>query len=80
MTRSAAPDATMKVDLEVLERAYEILQGIRQHSGDMEEDELLDPDSHLYFIDAFDMPVWHWSIERSTFDRLDAVVSYLRLV
>ncbi|KAH9938205.1 DNA polymerase epsilon subunit B [Fomitopsis serialis] len=31
--------------------------------------EAVDPDSHLHFIDAFDMPLWHWSHERSTFER-----------
>ncbi|KAH9951642.1 epsilon DNA polymerase [Amylocystis lapponica] len=61
-------DAQMKVSLDVLQRVYESFQG----SGDNQsqgESELLDPDSHLFFINAFEMPAWNWSHERSTFER-----------
>ncbi|KIY49307.1 DNA polymerase epsilon, subunit B [Fistulina hepatica ATCC 64428] len=59
-------DATMKVSVAVLRRVYEALS----EEGDNEyEKEHLDPDSHLYFINAFDMPAWHWSVERETFER-----------
>lgn len=57
----------MKVSLDVLNRVYEAFQ-----SGDSEgaqEHAVLDPDSHLYVIDAFEMPSWNWSSERSTFER-----------
>jgi hypothetical protein len=60
-------DAAMKVSLSILQRVYEALQD--QGSGDHAETELLDPDSHLYVIDAFEMPSWNWSHERGTFER-----------
>ncbi|KAF9226558.1 DNA polymerase epsilon, subunit B [Gyrodon lividus] len=60
-------DAAMKVSLSILQRVYEGLQD--QGSGGVTETELLDPESHLYVIDAFEMPVWNWSHERGTFDR-----------
>jgi DNA polymerase epsilon subunit 2 len=58
----------MKVMLPILKRVYELLQV----SGDQRtgvNDMYLDPDTHLWFIDAFEMPTWHWSHERSTFER-----------
>lgn len=57
----------MKVSLSILQRVYEALQD--QGSGDHAETELLDPESHLYVVDAFDMPAWNWSHERGTFER-----------
>ncbi|TFK43454.1 epsilon DNA polymerase [Crucibulum laeve] len=63
-------DATMKVSLEVLQRVYESLQDQGQHSA-VEKDSI-DPDSHLFFIDAFEMPRWQWSQERGTFERIIA--------
>ncbi|KAL1946865.1 hypothetical protein VTO73DRAFT_14969 [Trametes versicolor] len=60
-------DAQMKVSLDVLNRVYEAFQ-----SGDNEgaqEHAVLDPDSHFHVIDAFEMPSWNWSSERSTFER-----------
>lgn len=58
----------MKVTLPILERVYEIVQGHTEQNGEGEQD-TLDPDSHLFFIDAFNMPLWHWSPERSTFEK-----------
>ena len=58
----------MKVSLDVLGRVY----GNMRNQGDRSlEDsrETLDPDSHLHFVDAFDMPLWHWSVERGTFEK-----------
>lgn len=57
----------MKVSLDVLHRVYEAFQngegdGAPKHT-------LLDPDNHLFVIDAFEMPLWNWSTERSTFER-----------
>jgi DNA polymerase epsilon subunit 2 len=60
-------DAAMKVSLSILQRVYEALQD--QGSGDRAETELLDPDSLLYVVDAFEMPGWNWSHERGTFER-----------
>ncbi|KAF9247304.1 DNA polymerase epsilon, subunit B [Melanogaster broomeanus] len=60
-------DAVMKVSLPILQRVYEALQD--QGSGDATETELLDPESHLYVLDAFEMPAWNWSHERGTFER-----------
>ncbi|KAH7887661.1 DNA polymerase epsilon, subunit B [Phlebopus sp. FC_14] len=60
-------DAIMKVSLAILQRVYNALQD--QGSGDPTDAELLDPESHLYVIDAFEMPPWNWSLERGTFER-----------
>jgi DNA polymerase epsilon subunit 2 len=57
----------MKVSLSILRRVYEVLQD--QGSGDVAETELLDPESHLHVVDAFEMPAWNWSHERGTFER-----------
>lgn len=57
----------MKVSLPILQRVYEALQD--QGSGDHTETELLDPESHLFVVDAFEMPVWNWSHERGTFEK-----------
>ncbi|KAJ6628723.1 DNA polymerase alpha/epsilon subunit B-domain-containing protein [Mycena sp. CBHHK59/15] len=61
-------DALMKVSLDVLQRVYESLQdqGQRQDTGK----ETIDPESHLFVIDAFEMPLWHWSPERGTFEKV----------
>lgn len=61
------PDAQMKVSLDVLQRVYETFQ-----DGENNEEEghaQLDPESHLFFIGAYEMPLWNWSTERSTFER-----------
>jgi DNA polymerase epsilon subunit 2 len=57
----------MKVSVDVLRRVYESLRD--QGEATSTEKEFLDPDSHLNFIDAFDMPLWHWSSERGTFEK-----------
>ena len=57
----------MKVSLDVLHRVYETFQ-----NGDEDGEQgraQLDPDSHLFVIDAYEMPLWNWSTERSTFER-----------
>lgn len=59
-------DAAMKVSLDILRRVYDALQ---DQGNPGEAEELLDPDSHLYFVDAFEMPSWHWSQERGTFEK-----------
>ncbi|KAI0375580.1 epsilon DNA polymerase [Pilatotrama ljubarskyi] len=60
-------DAQMKVSLDVLHRVYEAFQN--GDGGGAQEHALLDLDHHLFVIDAFDMPLWNWSTERSTFER-----------
>lgn len=57
----------MKVNVTVLERVYESLQGESQREDHVVD--RLDPDNHLFIIDAFEMPRWHWSPERGTFER-----------
>lgn len=57
----------MKVSSEVLERVYLALQDQGQRAE--EEVETIDPESHLFFVDAFEMPQWHWSQERGTFEK-----------
>lgn len=67
-------DATMKVSVDILHRVYESLQDQGQRT-DVEK-ELIDPESHLFIINAFDMPLWRWSQESGTFAKL--VYSYYR--
>ncbi|KAG6810867.1 hypothetical protein H0H92_009988, partial [Tricholoma furcatifolium] len=63
-------DVNMKVDLNILERVY---QGMRNQTEQIDEEkELLDPESHFYVINAFDMPLWHWSSETGTFTKAQA--------
>lgn len=56
----------MKVSVEILKRVYGSLQDQGQQSN---EKDLIDPESHLYIINAFEMPLWHWSQENGTFQR-----------
>ena len=56
----------MKVSLSLLKRAYLTLQEKDENSDD---GDLLNPEDHLHFIDAYEMPQWHWSSERNTFER-----------
>jgi DNA polymerase epsilon subunit 2 len=44
------------------------MQGESQRD-EQDHTEQLDPESHLFFVNAFDMPPWHWSVERSTFEK-----------
>lgn len=57
----------MKVAVEVLKRVYEAMhdQGDRSQA----ERELIDPENHLFVIDAFEMPRWTWSQERGSFEK-----------
>ena len=56
----------MKVSVNVLKRVYESLQN--QGERPEIEKEIIDPENHLFFIDAFEMPRWTWSQERGTFE------------
>jgi DNA polymerase epsilon subunit 2 len=57
----------MKVSVDVLQRVYESLQDQGQRT-DVEK-EIIDPENHLFVIDAFEMPLWHWTPERGTFEK-----------
>ncbi|KAK7061812.1 DNA polymerase epsilon subunit [Favolaschia claudopus] len=63
-------DATMKVSIDVLQRVYESLQDQGQRTDQGKE--AIDPESHLFVIDAFEMPLWNWSSERGTFEKFSA--------
>ncbi|KAF8076498.1 DNA polymerase alpha/epsilon subunit B-domain-containing protein [Lyophyllum atratum] len=64
---SKQEDVDMKVNVEILSRVYESMRDPDQRP-DMEK-ELIDPESHLFFINAFEMPSWHWSQENGTFTK-----------
>ena len=57
----------MKVSLDVLQRVYETFQNGEEDGGQGQAQ--IDPDSHFFVIDAYEMPLWNWSTERSTFER-----------
>jgi DNA polymerase epsilon subunit 2 len=58
----------MKVSLDILRRVYETLQDQGDRTDDQKKD-ALEPDNHLFFINAYEMPLWHWSQERGTFEK-----------
>uniref|UniRef100_A0A0W0FJU1 DNA polymerase epsilon subunit n=1 Tax=Moniliophthora roreri TaxID=221103 RepID=A0A0W0FJU1_MONRR len=59
--------ASMKVTVELLRRVYDHLQD--DNEGANGGNEIIDPESHLYVVNSFDMPAWHWSVERGTFEK-----------
>jgi DNA polymerase epsilon subunit 2 len=71
-TDNSCLDATMKVSVNVLKRVYESLQNQGERSEI--EKEIIDPENHLFFIDAFEMPRWTWSPERGTFEMYVIIV------
>jgi DNA polymerase epsilon subunit 2 len=66
--KSVSLDAVMKVSLEILRRVYEIVQDQGNKTNDKQK-ETIDPESHLFFISAYEMPLWNWSQERGTFEK-----------
>jgi DNA polymerase epsilon subunit 2 len=66
----------MKVSVEILNRVYESLQDQGQQS---DEKDLIDPESHLYIVNAFEMPLWHWSQENGTFQKSVAPPTDLKI-
>lgn len=66
-------DATMKVSIEVLQRVYTSLQDQDEDNGGGTDGAVyrdgLNPENHLWFVDSFEMPRWHWSNERGAFER-----------
>ncbi|TFY82947.1 hypothetical protein EWM64_g1062 [Hericium alpestre] len=68
----------MKVSLSVLKRVYEALQDAGEHGyGSQRDDGPLDPEKHLFFINAFEMPLWNWSVERGAFEKASHAPSAL---
>lgn len=65
----------MKVAVDVLRRVYQALQDSEGTSTDAEKD-VIDPESHLFVINAYEMPAWHWSTERGTFERYASSVQH----
>lgn len=63
-----AIDAVMKVSLQILQRVYHSLQE-KEERIENGEDDLLDPEDHIFFIGAYEMPRWNWTHERSTFEK-----------
>ena len=61
-------DASTKVDLAILQRVYQNMME-KSERAENGQDELLDPEEHLYFIDAYEMPRLCWSQTRSTFEK-----------
>ncbi|KAF8528943.1 epsilon DNA polymerase [Hysterangium stoloniferum] len=69
-------DAEMVVRLDVLQRVYDTMQNSqRNDDDDGYRHNRFDLESQLFFIDAFDMPMWHWSAERSTFEKVSRKLS-----
>ena len=57
-----------KVSLDILRRIYiSVREKDDKIGGD--GDDLLNPEEHLFFVDAFEMPRWNWSTTRSSFER-----------
>lgn len=57
----------MKVSIQILQRVYDTFQGGGDNSR--AESGFIDPDEHLRFINAHDMPLWNWSNEKGTFEK-----------
>jgi DNA polymerase epsilon subunit 2 len=69
---TALKDSPTIVTKQILQRVYEIVveksQAAVSGTG-TQSDEGLDPDHHLYFINAFEMPRWNYSQERKVFEK-----------
>jgi DNA polymerase epsilon subunit 2 len=63
----------MKVSVDVLQRVYTSLQDQDEGGGGIADGaysgDSLNSETHLWFIDAYEMPRWHWSNERGAFER-----------
>ena len=60
-------DVQTTVSVDILRRVYDTFQ--KNGEAAEGEDDFLDPEAHLNFIDAFEMPLWNWSTEKGTFER-----------
>jgi len=65
----------MVVRLAVLQRVYDSMQNSQRNDDDDYHHKRLDLESQLFFINAFDMPMWHWSVEHSTFEKVSRKLS-----
>ena len=68
LTLTHFQDAAMKVSIEILNRVYQSLQTSGDQRG-RKEDAYMDPEDHLHFVNAFEIPLWHWSPERGSFEK-----------
>ena len=67
--RDQCLDVETKVSVDILRRVYDTFQ--KNGEAAEGEDDFLDPEAYLHFIDAFEMPLWNWSTEKGTFDRCE---------
>jgi DNA polymerase epsilon subunit 2 len=65
-------DSTGFVSKEILEKVYESMQDAT--TDQLETDANSDIENHLFFVDAFEMPWWQYSLERQTFEMYAIVV------
>jgi DNA polymerase epsilon subunit 2 len=65
-------DCSTIVTKQLLQRVYEsvVEKSTVAVPGSSQGEQHWDPDHHLFFINAFDMPRWHYSQERKVFERL----------
>jgi len=71
LSPSSSLDCSTIVTKPILQRVYEDLveKSSSPVPGGSQVGELWDPDHHLHFINAFEMPRWHYSQERKVFVR-----------
>ncbi|KAG8827357.1 DNA-directed DNA polymerase epsilon, subunit B [Serendipita sp. 401] len=64
-------DCSTIVTKPLLQRVYETVveKSTAAVTDGSQSSEIWDPDHHLYFIDAFEMPRWHYSLERKAFEK-----------
>ncbi|KAG8835941.1 DNA-directed DNA polymerase epsilon, subunit B [Serendipita sp. 399] len=64
-------DCSTIVTKPLLQRVYETVveKSTAAVVDGSQSSEVWDPDHHLYFIDAFEMPRWHYSLERKAFEK-----------
>lgn len=70
-------DAAMKVSEDVLQRVYHLFKEHGNKTNDHFAD-MLDPESHLHIVNAFDMPLWNWSVERGSFEKYGKLLKILK--
>lgn len=71
-------DCSTIVTRPLLVKAYESVIEKNSANTGVGEEEDIDPEHHLHFINAFEMPRWHFSHERQTFERYVRVPSTIR--
>ncbi|KAF8337053.1 epsilon DNA polymerase [Cantharellus anzutake] len=64
-------DCTTIVTRDILVRVYELMREAGEDGPSVNplDADLLDPENHLFIIDAFDMPSWYYSADRKAFER-----------